>query len=183
MTHERGTFRVSGSGFRVHGTRNSPLATRNGCAKRSGQSVLEYAILLAVAVAVIIAGQIYFKRGLQGRWKDASDQLGEQFTTNEKFTIEKRQQSSREEVKATGGATGEIANGNWTRSSILNTLPKVGTEPIVDIAQVGGQEKGYTGHETTRSDYVDQAVAAGKLGKHGSFDSGRISEKKLFEDD
>ena len=46
---------------------------------RAGQSTLEYAVLIAVVVSALIAMQIYMKRGVQGKLRDATDQVGEQF--------------------------------------------------------------------------------------------------------
>jgi Flp pilus assembly pilin Flp len=42
---------------------------------RIGQSATEYAVLLAVVAAAIIAMQVYFKRGIQGRLRDLADQI------------------------------------------------------------------------------------------------------------
>jgi hypothetical protein len=39
---------------------------------RKGQSVTEYAILLGLAIAAFAGMQLYIKRGLQGKLKDAS---------------------------------------------------------------------------------------------------------------
>jgi len=47
---------------------------------KKGQSTLEYAVIIAVVVAALIAMQTYVKRGLQGRLKQASDDIGEQFS-------------------------------------------------------------------------------------------------------
>jgi len=47
---------------------------------RRGQSTAEYAVLIAVAVGALLAMQIYVKRGAMGRLKDATDQIGEQFS-------------------------------------------------------------------------------------------------------
>lgn len=44
-----------------------------------GQSTLEYAMIIAVVVGALLAIQIYMKRGLQGRLRESSDQIGEQF--------------------------------------------------------------------------------------------------------
>ncbi len=44
-----------------------------------GQSILEYAMIIAVVVGALLAIQIYMKRGLQGRLRESSDQIGEQF--------------------------------------------------------------------------------------------------------
>ena len=47
--------------------------------KRKGQSTLEYAIIIAVVIAGLLAMQHYVKRGYEGRLKGASDDMGEQF--------------------------------------------------------------------------------------------------------
>lgn len=46
---------------------------------KKGQSTLEYAMLIAAVVAGLLMMQIYVKRGIGGRVKSASDDLGEQF--------------------------------------------------------------------------------------------------------
>lgn len=47
---------------------------------KKAQSTLEYAVIIAVVVAALISMQIYFKRGLQGKIRQASDDIGEQFS-------------------------------------------------------------------------------------------------------
>jgi hypothetical protein len=44
-----------------------------------GQSILEYAMIIAVVVGALIAMQIYMKRGMEGRIRQASDEIGKQF--------------------------------------------------------------------------------------------------------
>jgi uncharacterized protein (UPF0333 family) len=46
---------------------------------RKGQSTLEYAIIVAVIVAGLLAMQFYIKRGWEGKLRAASDNMGEQF--------------------------------------------------------------------------------------------------------
>ncbi len=48
--------------------------------KRRAQSTLEYALIAAVVAGGLIAMQVYIKRGLQGKLKSASDELGEQYS-------------------------------------------------------------------------------------------------------
>ena len=48
--------------------------------KTRGQSTLEYAVLIVVIIAALIAMQVYLKRGLQGRVRQSSDQIGEQYS-------------------------------------------------------------------------------------------------------
>lgn len=47
---------------------------------KRGQSTLEYAVLIAIVVAGLITIQSYVKRGLQGKMRSASDDIGEQFS-------------------------------------------------------------------------------------------------------
>ena len=47
--------------------------------KRSGQSMLEYSVLLVIFIAALLTMQVYIKRGIQGRWKSSVDDLGEQY--------------------------------------------------------------------------------------------------------
>jgi Flp pilus assembly pilin Flp len=53
--------------------------------KRKGQSTLEYAIIIAVVVAALVGMQVYMKRGLQGKIKEATDQIGEQFSPDHTY--------------------------------------------------------------------------------------------------
>ena len=46
---------------------------------KKGQSAVEYATLLIIVLAVLLAMGNYFKRGMQGRWKSAVDDLGDQY--------------------------------------------------------------------------------------------------------
>lgn len=46
---------------------------------RKAQSTLEYAIMLVIIMAAFLAVGNYFKRGIQGRWKEAVDEMGDQY--------------------------------------------------------------------------------------------------------
>ncbi len=46
---------------------------------RKGQTTLEYVVLLIIVMGALLAISNYFKRGLQGRWKAAIDDMGEQY--------------------------------------------------------------------------------------------------------
>ena len=45
-----------------------------------GQSTLEYAILIIIIIGALLSIQVYIKRGVQGRLKDATDDIGGQFS-------------------------------------------------------------------------------------------------------
>ncbi len=46
---------------------------------RKGQSAIEYVALFTIVIGVFIGMSLYFKRGVQGRWKTAIDDLGDQY--------------------------------------------------------------------------------------------------------
>jgi Flp pilus assembly pilin Flp len=49
---------------------------------RSAQSIIEYLGIVIVVIAVLIVGGTYYKRSLQGKYKQTGDALGggEQYT-------------------------------------------------------------------------------------------------------
>jgi uncharacterized protein (UPF0333 family) len=50
--------------------------------RKKGQSTLEYAVVIAVVVAALVAMQAYVKRGLQGKLRASTDEIGDQFSPN-----------------------------------------------------------------------------------------------------
>lgn len=48
--------------------------------RRKGQSTLEYAILIIIIIGALLSIQVYVKRGVQGRFKQAADDIGDQFS-------------------------------------------------------------------------------------------------------
>ena len=48
--------------------------------KRKGQSTVEYVVLIIVIIGALLSIQIYIKRGISGRLKSASDDIGDQFS-------------------------------------------------------------------------------------------------------
>lgn len=47
--------------------------------KNKGQSAIEYSVILIVLMGAFLASANYFKRGVQGRWKESTDSLGDQY--------------------------------------------------------------------------------------------------------
>ncbi len=44
--------------------------------RKKGMSVVEYSLLLAIVIAALLAMQVYVKRAVSGRWKEAGDVFG-----------------------------------------------------------------------------------------------------------
>ena len=76
--------------------------------KVKGQSTLEYAILIIIVIGALLTIQQYVKRGIQGRFKSAADDIGDQFSPGNTNAIKHVDTASRTAdtfgLKA-GGAT------------------------------------------------------------------------------
>ncbi|MBI3319020.1 MAG: hypothetical protein HYZ89_00305 [Candidatus Omnitrophica bacterium] len=104
-----------------------------------GQSTAEYAVMLGVVVAAIVGMQIYVKRGMNARLKDASDsaiaamwahlkggtptlndQQYEPYYTSSNYTVD--QTADHQEQVATGGVA--------TKSNISETTTRTGSQSV-----------------------------------------------------
>ena len=46
---------------------------------RKGQSTVEYAIIVAVVISALLVMQFWMRRGVMGKLRDSTDQIGDQF--------------------------------------------------------------------------------------------------------
>jgi hypothetical protein len=97
--------------------------------KRKGQSTLEYAVLIVIIIAALLAMNQYIKRGLQGRLKSSTDDIGDQFSpgnTNFSRTVSTASNTAEEfglaavGVQSTVLLNREITN-TTESSNIVNT--------------------------------------------------------------
>jgi Flp pilus assembly pilin Flp len=90
------------------------------------QSTLEYAIIIAVVVGALLAIQVYVKRGVQGRFKQAADDIGEQFSAQQgTYTTTTCSAVTSNEVTAPKNAWGEVMS--QTTSDVSQTQNVVST--------------------------------------------------------
>jgi len=95
---------------------------------RRGQSILEYTVIIVIILGVMIAMKDYVKRGIQGRWKSAADDVGEQYdpqavTSNITYATQVNSQSIVTVVNGSDGSTGTTQQGQWTnRVDMSNSL-------------------------------------------------------------
>ncbi len=45
-----------------------------------GQSTFEYTFIFIILMTALLAMGLYIKRGIQGRWREAADQMGDQYS-------------------------------------------------------------------------------------------------------
>lgn len=89
---------------------------------KKAQSMAEYAILLAIFLAAIIAAQNYVKKSLTGRFKTAADQISEDQFGSSYNEISWSQMSAKEET----GASEEY----WSASSLQDDSAGIGSAAV-----------------------------------------------------
>jgi uncharacterized protein (UPF0333 family) len=94
--------------------------------KKKGQSTLEYAIIIAVVIAGLIAMQFYIKRGQQGRLRSATDDMGKQFDPLNTTGSTTTNYSSNSTENIAGGTTNSVSDSSQNKNanetvSALNT--------------------------------------------------------------
>ena len=91
--------------------------------KKRGQSTLEYAILVIIIIGALLSIQVYIKRGIQGRLKGASDDIGDQFSPgNTNMTSYSKTMSKTTDKNIAGTATSNIIRENTVSNMIMNIL-------------------------------------------------------------
>lgn len=163
---------------------------------RAGQMILEGVLLWVIVAVVLIGMAVFFQRAVRGRFFQTANQVGEQFTPGQKYTIESRFASSRDETTNTQTL---IGNQVVSESRIRQYLPGNTTDTTAFIGKVGGvldkittgTRTGYPQAEVQVEDYLKQDASmladgdADKLGKHdhGVMPSGQLSKGLLFLED
>jgi uncharacterized protein (UPF0333 family) len=94
--------------------------------RKKGQSTLEYAILIIIIIGALLSVQVYIKRGIQGRLKSATDDIGDQYSDGNTNIIQTMTTSSvSAETFASGVTRSQLLNEEVTtelmNSSIMNT--------------------------------------------------------------
>jgi len=89
-----------------------------------GQTILEYTVILIIILGVVITMKDYIKRGIQGRWKSASDDFGDQYdpqTVNSSI-IYNTQVNSQSIVTVENATVGGVAGQETMRNDTSNSL-------------------------------------------------------------
>ncbi len=89
-----------------------------------GQSTLEYAIIIMVVVGALLAMQIYMKRGLEGKLKDSSDNIGAQYSAGNVSSSHTTTTatSSDEKTSSQGSSSNVDTSSNITGSENIERL-------------------------------------------------------------
>ena len=99
--------------------------------KRLGQSTAEYAIVIGLVIAAALAMQIYVKRGLQGKVKDAVDYKDSGDSVTGK-TTQYEPYYTQSSMSSTQAATNKenVATGGGVSRTEETTATRTGTQKI-----------------------------------------------------
>ncbi|MEI6437122.1 MAG: hypothetical protein WCO69_00055 [Candidatus Omnitrophota bacterium] len=88
---------------------------------KKGQSTLEYAILIIIIIAALLSLQTYVKRGVQGRLKSSTDDIGEQYGASSNYYKETKTRSNTYNNSLKGTTdSGTLAGGEMTTNVYSN---------------------------------------------------------------
>jgi hypothetical protein len=95
---------------------------------KKGQSTLEYAILIIIIIGALLSIQVYIKRGVQGRLKQASDDIGDQFSVGNQNV---------EMVTTVSSKTNDTFSAGVTKSEIVvaEVTTVVGSSNVINVDQ------------------------------------------------
>ena len=85
--------------------------------QRRGQSTLEYAVLIVVIIGALLTLQVYIKRGVQGRFRSAADDIGDQYSDGNTNAIKTINRSSSTEETFNAG----VSSSNLLAPETTNT--------------------------------------------------------------
>ena len=92
--------------------------------KNKGQSTLEYAVLIIIIIGALLSIQVYIKRGIQGRLKSATDDIGDQFSPGNTY-VNKHTVTNAQETQSSNQATGsrtELTGPEITTENMTSTI-------------------------------------------------------------
>jgi Flp pilus assembly pilin Flp len=86
---------------------------------RRGQTIVEYTIIVIIILGVMIAMKDYIKRGIQGRWKSATDNFGSQYdpehlNSDINYSTQVNAISIVQVINGNDNSQGTQQNGQWT---------------------------------------------------------------------
>ena len=89
--------------------------------RQKGQSTLEYAILIIIIIGALLSIQVYIKRGVQGRLKSATDDIGDQFSVGNTNVVKKVTVFSKSDDTFKAGVTKSVLKMDETTKTTLDS--------------------------------------------------------------
>lgn len=113
------------------------LFNHNG---QTGQGLAEYALIFSIVIAALLAMQTYVKRGLQGKYKDAADEIIFSLSEikgdlNLPLQYEPYYTDSRITTTASQSRTEKESSGGLKQTTIDNIVKRQGYQKILPAGE------------------------------------------------
>ena len=95
--------------------------------RTKGQTTLEVVVLIGFVVAALIAMGVYMKRGVQGKLRESTDQVGEQYSAGNTNSVYNTSIDMQQTENMTAG-------GQVTTTIDRNRQTKTGSETVSSMA-------------------------------------------------
>ena len=96
--------------------------------KQKGQSTLEYAMIVAVVVAGLFAMQIYMRRGVEGKLRSSTNDIGAQFEAGKSYVHTESSRIGTTVEETAAGVTTSLSNG--INGSVADSTTTSGNENV-----------------------------------------------------
>jgi len=104
---------------------------------KRAQSTIEYAVLIGIVVAGLVAMQIYMKRGFQGKLKESADSMGQQFVPGQSTSNYTTISNTATRERTAMGTTATWIDTQKSNRSGNETTPEFGDETLFNQSQQG----------------------------------------------
>lgn len=91
----------------------------------NGQNTLEYVVVIAMVAAALVAMQFYVKRSVQGKLRQSTDEIGQQFEAGQTSVTSTRGRTGKTVQTAANGVTTTAIN-----ASTPETVTESGNEQV-----------------------------------------------------
>jgi hypothetical protein len=139
--------------------------------RKKTQSILEYAILIAIVIAAVVVMQVYMKRGISGRLKESSDKIsgGEAFSASGTTTF----QSSNMDISKPRIITEETGT-DGNASAVASTMTYDGQSKMTKLGlkDSGGYSAGSSSGGDTASNSASRTLDA----SHEAFQANNVAQ-------
>ncbi len=113
------------------------LFTHNG---QKGQGLAEYALIFSIVLTALLAMQVYIKRGLQGKYKDAADEIifslrETKGDSNLPLQYEPHYGASKITTTASQSRTAKESSGGSKQTTINDTAKRQGYQKILPAGE------------------------------------------------
>jgi Flp pilus assembly pilin Flp len=103
---------------------------------KTGQTIIEYAILIFVAVAAMMAMTVYVKRAIQGNWRTNADSLSAQYDAKHTTSSITTSRTGLQYTETDSVIDGDVMRTTSKTTVVDETIDRTGSEQIEAMGEL-----------------------------------------------